>query len=129
MKHIRKFNEAELNNLEFEFDEYKDKFVKCDPKDEFFEGSYVIKNDYATKNFEFKGDKYKIMNVYKKDEDYSFEFGIAILKNDDIEYIMHCFEPHGFDVKKDKGVVVLYGHEDVILLWLEDGDSYDIEAI
>lgn len=86
-------------------------------------------NGWGTKKFTYDGSNWAISSLYIKREynsHYSSEFGYIVLKDDKLAYIVSIYEPHGYGLNKEKGVLTVYGHENVLNLWLEDGtnDNY-----
>jgi hypothetical protein len=78
------------------------------------------------KGFDYAGDNWIVTEANRKesaDSKYSHEFGYIVLKNGQLQYVISIYEPHGFGVNENKGVITVYGHEEIVNLWLEDGDN------
>lgn len=78
------------------------------------------------KGFDYAGSNWVITEVYRKDapdSKYSNEFGYIDISQSTIFQNVSIYEPHGCGINKNKGVVTVYGHEEIVNLWLEDGDN------
>lgn len=125
MKHLRKFNESveqdlltmddvkELNhNLgddfmrNYDFDE--DDKLEIDNR-EWFSGNY-------------QGKEIKAFELYTK---YG-ELGFAIKVDGEVEHLISIYEPHGCNFNEKRGLITVYGHEEIVHLWLEDGEFNEI---
>lgn len=129
MAKILKINEMkneEKRKIEFTIDDLKDSsLINIKRKDDFYQGTFQAAKDlkYA-QIFEFDGDEYAICDVYlkKAEHKYPFEFGYVVYKNGEIEYVIGIYEPHGFNVNEKRGLISVYGHEELITLWLDNGE-------
>jgi hypothetical protein len=50
------------------------------------------------------------------------EFGYAVSIDGNIEYLIGIYEPHGCSLNAKRGMVTFWGHEEIIQLWLDDGE-------
>ena len=66
----------------------------------------------------------KLMEVqyYTKGERYLSELGYAILIDGKVEYLIGIYEPHGASLNAKRGLITAHGHEEIIKLWLDDGE-------
>ena len=133
MKHLKRFNESQSeivltmddvrklkhnlgydnNNPDsfmdnYDFDEDDTLFAVDSPfgsrsKPEIWDGKEVI-----------------IYNLY--DSKYRSEFGYAISIDGNIEYLIGIYEPHGCSLNARRGLVTAHGHEEIIRLWLDNGE-------
>jgi len=80
----------------------------------------------------FNGDEYKCVDIYRH---FGFfrtfihrfircELGFLVFKNEEPEYIISIYEPHGSSINK-RGLVTAWGHEEIIKLWLDDGSFFN----
>lgn len=67
------------------------------------------------------GKEVEIFELYKKGERFS-ELGYAVSIDGVIEYLIGIYEPHGCELNGKRGCVTAHGHEDIIKLWLDDGE-------
>lgn len=68
------------------------------------------------------GKEVKIWNLYTQDGKYKSELGYAILIDGKVEYLLSIYEPHGCSLNAKRGVITAHGHEQIIKLWLDDGE-------
>jgi hypothetical protein len=71
---------------------------------------------------EWDGHKVEIYNLYSKNERYISELGYAILIDGKVEYLIGIYEPHGASLNAKRGLITVHGHEEIIKLWLDDGE-------
>lgn len=50
------------------------------------------------------------------------DVGYLVGLDDKMEYLVSIYEPHGFDLNEKRGLLIIYGHEDIVQLWLDDGE-------
>jgi len=67
----------------------------------------------------FNGDEYKCVGIYS-----NCELGFLVFKNEEPEYIISIYEPHGSSINK-RGLVTAWGHKEIIKLWLDDGRFFN----
>lgn len=140
MKHLKNFNESEeskdiaitmadVRNLKHNLG-YRRKDV--DDKDSFLK-NYSWTEDQiliATPGFKkpdtWDGKKVEIYDLYRKSDNekykYGGEIGYAILVDGKVEYLIGIYEPHGCSLNAKRGLVTAHGHEQIIKLWLDDGE-------
>jgi len=136
MKHLIKFNEANEWNKELEFTEedVKKSHTNINLEDLKEMGGDDMKF-YMTigdrmQSFEFGGKKMIMNDIYTKekrfgggDKVYEREVGYGIIdENNTLLYVISIYEPHGYSVNKKRGMVMVHGHEQIILLWLDSGE-------
>lgn len=63
----------------------------------------------------------KTIQVYDLLTDRS-DLGYAILVDGKVEYLIGIYEPHGCSVNAKRGLVTAHGHEEIIKVWLDDGE-------
>ena len=68
------------------------------------------------------GKEVKIWDLYTQGGRYMSELGYAISIDGKIEYLIGIYEPHGCSLNAKRGCVTAHGHEQIIKLWLDDGD-------
>lgn len=67
------------------------------------------------------GKRVQIYDLFAKDK-YLSELGYAILVDGKVEYLIGIYEPHGCSVNAKRGLVTAHGHEEIIKVWLDDGE-------
>jgi hypothetical protein len=67
------------------------------------------------------GKEVKIMDLYSQGK-YMSELGYAISIDGKIEYLIGIYEPHGCSLNAKRGCVTAHGHEQIIKVWLDDGE-------
>lgn len=75
-----------------------------------------------TKPQEWDGHQIEIYDLYSKDERYISELGYAVLVDGEIKYLIGIYEPHGASLNTKRGLITAHGHEEIIKLWLDDGE-------
>jgi len=50
------------------------------------------------------------------------ELGYAIAIDGTIQYLIGIYEPHGCSLNAKRGLVTTHGHEQIIKVWLDDGE-------
>jgi hypothetical protein len=59
-----------------------------------------------------------VYGLYTDDD----ELGYSVSIDGKIEYLIGIYEPHGCSLKVNRGLLICWGHEQIINLWLEDGE-------
>lgn len=130
MTKINRFNESS-NTIELTMDDVrklhhnmnyrkeKDSFMK---NFHWKEDQILIAKKGYSKPDSWDGKEVEIYDLYTKSEKYLIELGYAILINGEIKYLISIYEPHGCDLNAKRGVVTAHGHEQIIKLWLDDGE-------
>ena len=124
MKHIRRFNENN-ENISLSMEDVKNLKHNLD---------YRQKNDFMT-NYDWSEDT-KLYIKHKEDggnwnskevvvyglytDDVEIGYGVSI--DGKIEYLIGIYEPHGCSLNVKRGLLTCWGHEQIIKLWLEDGE-------
>jgi hypothetical protein len=54
-----------------------------------------------------------------------WELGYAVIMDGKVEYLIGIYEPHGCSLNIKRGLLTTWGHENIIKLWLEDGEIED----
>jgi hypothetical protein len=123
MKHIRKFNESvenmtlsmeDVRNLKHNLD-YRKKgdFIENYSWDE--DTKLFIKHKESSGTW--NGKEIVVYGLYTDDE-----LGYAVSIDGKIEYLIGIYEPHGCSLNVKRGLLTCWGHEEIIKLWLEDGE-------
>ena len=71
------------------------------------------------------GKEVKIWDLYSDKQGkggYMSELGYAISIDGKIEYLIGIYEPHGCDLNAKRGCVTSHGHEQIIKVWLDNGE-------
>lgn len=76
----------------------------------------------GSKPQEWDGKQVAIYDLLTKDGKYFHELGYAILVDGKVEYIIGIYEPHGCSLNAKRGLVTAHGHEQIIKVWLDDGE-------
>lgn len=98
------------------------KLVNGDIKDKFYQAPFSYNVEDKGQTYKYNGDTYNIKLLNRSEGKYSGEFGWIVFKGDDPLYVVGIYEPHG--CSSNKGVATFWGHEEIINLWLDDGE-YD----
>jgi len=70
----------------------------------------------------WNGHEVEIYDLYTKGERYISELGYAILIDGKVKYLIGIYEPHGANLNAKRGCITAHGHEEIIQLWLDDGE-------
>lgn len=72
------------------------------------------------------GKNIEIYDLFGKSDNekykYGWQIGYAILVDGKVEYIIGIYEPHGCSLNAKRGLVTAHGHEQIIKVWLDDGE-------
>ncbi len=121
MKYLEKFNEAQNKEIILTIDDARQ--LKNNLKTYKFEKNDKLK---ATKGYSkpetWDGKEVLIYDLYLVNPNCRYEMGYAILIDGNIEYLIGIYEPHGCSLNAKRGVVTAHGHEEIIKLWLDDGE-------
>lgn len=79
-------------------------------------------NEYIEQEFEFDGYNYTIHLLYAPYQDTHFECGWIIMKDEEPAYLVFIYEPYGCYVNQKRGLLTFNGHEEIVQLWLDDGE-------
>jgi hypothetical protein len=135
MKHIRRFNESQNEEITLTMDDVrklKHNLGDDDNNPDSFMDNYgwdegdtltVVKgwrDSMPPKDLPQKWDGKEVL-IYNLYHDRS-ELGYAILIDGKIEYLIGIYEPHGCSLNAKRGLVTANGHEEIIKLWLDDGE-------
>lgn len=118
MKHLKRFNESveekstltvrEANELNQNDD---DGFGEDD-------GVLYIQTENSWCSGTYQGQKVE-SHLLLRDEE---PIGFAVKINGEVKHLISIYEPHGCEINEKRGLITAYGHEQVIHLWLEDGE-------
>lgn len=132
MIHLKKFNESSNQEIILTMNDVrglKHNLGYRSNTDDSFMKNYSWKEDQllvATPEYskpqEWNGKQVQIYNLYTKGERYHSELGYAILIDGKVEYLLSIYEPHGCSLNAKRGVITAHGHEQIIKLWLDDGE-------
>jgi hypothetical protein len=53
---------------------------------------------------------------------YGHHLGYAVLIDDVPTYLVSIYEPHGYLLLPERNVLIVHGHEQITLLWLDNGE-------
>lgn len=98
---------------------------------------YREKNDFI-KNFGWDEDQ--ILKIFFDDgleiHDWKgnkimmveFNTGFALLINNEIKHLISLYEPHGVQLLPEKDLCIAYGHDKIVLLWLNNNEFNSIRT-
>jgi len=133
MKHLKRFNESQSeivltmddvrklkHNLGYD-DNNPDSFMDNYDFDE-DDTLFAVDSPFGSRSKPeiWDGKEVIIYNLY--DSKYRSEFGYAISIDGNIEYLIGIYEPHGCSLNARRGLVTAHGHEEIIRLWLDNGE-------
>lgn len=127
MKHIKKFNESKMEKIILTMDDVrklKHNLNYGSKPDSFMDNYDLDESDTLTaikgygESQTWNGKEVLIYDLYKNGE----ELGYAILIDGKVEYLIGIYEPHGCSLNAKRGLVTAHGHEEIIQLWLDDGE-------
>lgn len=123
MKHIRKFNESKQDNI-LSMDDVKNLIHNLDhrKKNDFmrnygWDESTKLNIGHIEYDGTWDGKKVIIYGLYV-----NYEIGYAVSIDGDIKYLVGIYEPHGCSMNTKRGLLTFWGHEQIIRLWLDDGE-------
>ena len=129
IKKFNNFNEAISSDVTITMDDVRKMKHNMDYDGEDFLQNYCWEEDQiliASPSYNkpvMWGDKeVQILDLYSKDDEYNIELGYAISINGNIKYLIDIDEPRGCSINVKRGLVTAHGHEDIIKLWLDDGE-------
>jgi hypothetical protein len=128
MKHLKKFNESQNESITLTMDDVrklKHNLNYGNDPDSFMRNYGWNEDDTLTAHHNWylapqtwNGKEVLIYDLYNQNG----ELGYAILIDGKVEYLIGIYEPHGCDLNTKRGVVTVHGHEEIIKLWLDDGE-------
>jgi hypothetical protein len=127
MKHIRKFNESQNEEITLTMDDVRK--LKHNLEDSFMD-KYKDDTLIVTENLraiDLWNNKSKdclvlVYDLLHKSTGYKDQLGYAIKIGNKVEYLISIYEPRGCSINDKRGVVTAHGHEQIIKLWLDDGE-------
>lgn len=131
MKHIRKFNEnfsTKEEEITITMNDVRGTKHNLGDGDSFLkeyswsEDQILIARPGYNKSDIWGGREVKIFDLVSYEESYMEEIGYAILIDGKLEYIIGIYEPHGCSLNSKRGCITAHGHEQIIKLWLDDGE-------
>ena len=148
MKHLKKFNESSTEQVILTMDDVrktKHNLGYGDKPDNFLSNyswtetqQLVAMPGYDTnfrgassKSQTWNGKEVKIWNLYAKGSSERMlgrEIGYAISIDGVIEYLISIYEPHGCSLNAKRGCIMAHGHEQIITLWLDEGEFEEIHT-
>lgn len=99
------------HNLGYKRDD-PDSFIKNYGWDD----TVVLEAEYPT-TYQWNGKEVKVYELFKRSQ-----LGYAIKIDGELKYILGIYEPHGCSVNTKRGFLTAHGHEQIINLWLDDGE-------
>jgi hypothetical protein len=91
-------------------------------QEEDYKGTHKY-NEYVEEELEFDGSHYTIHLMYAPYQKTSyFECGWIVLKDEEPVYLVFIYEPHNCYANKKRGMVTFDGHEEIVNLWLDEGE-------
>lgn len=94
---------------------------------------YKVKNDFMD-NYSWEENtklyiKHKEASGIWNDKEISvyqlytkWHLGYAIIVDGKVEHLIGIYEPHGCSLNVKRGLFTCHGHEEIITMWLEDGE-------
>ena len=58
--------------------------------------------------------------IYGAEADW--EFGYVVSIEGEFKHIIGIYEPHGVILNEKRGLITVHGHEEIVQLWLSDGE-------
>lgn len=77
----------------------------------------ILEASYPS-NYEWDAKKVQIFELFANRSD----IGYAVKIDGELKYLIGIYEPHGCDLNSKRGVITAHGHEEIIKLWLDDGE-------
>jgi hypothetical protein len=128
MIHLKKFNESSEQEIILTMNDVrgsKHNLGYESNTDDSFLRNYGWKEDQLlvatpaySKPQEWDGKQVQIYDLYTKGE----ELGYAILIDGKVEYLLGIYEPHGCSLNAKRGLITAHGHEEIIKVWLDEGE-------
>jgi len=81
---------------------------------------------YSYDNKKLEIIRFSIVGNSIVEDKYCVQLGYGILLNNKLSHLIYIYEPHGYEVYPDKHLMVIYGHEDIILVWLNEQNKNKI---
>jgi hypothetical protein len=137
MKHIKKFNEnfsTKEGEITITMNDVRETKHNLGDGDSFLkeyswsEDQILIARPGYNKSGIWDGKEVKIFDLVSYEESYMAEIGYAILIDGRLEYIIGIYEPHGCSINSKRGCITAHGHEQIIKLWLDDGEFEEIHT-
>lgn len=123
MKHIRRFNESaerfslsmeDVRNLKHNLDyREKDSFMKNYGWNE----DTKLEAEHRECQGTWEGKEVAVYGLREK-----HELGWAVAIDGKIEYLIGIYEPYSCSINAKRGLITCIGHEEIIKLWLDDGE-------
>jgi len=124
MKHIRRFNENN-ENISLSMEDVRNIKHNLDyrKKNDFMENYHWDEDTklyikYKECSGTWNGKEVVVYGLYAL----GVELGYSVSIDGKIEYLIGIYEPHGCSLEVNRGLLICWGHEQIINLWLEDGE-------
>lgn len=140
MKHLKRFNESSKDQIILTMDDVRKTKHNLDYRDKpdsflynygWEETQQLVAMPDGNKPQTWDGKEVKIFDLYAKGSSERMlgrEIGYAISIDGVIEYLISIYEPHGCSLNAKRGCVTAHGHEQIIILWLDDGEFEEIRT-
>jgi hypothetical protein len=132
MIHLKKFNESSDQEIVLTMNDVRglkhNLGYKSNTDDSFLknyswtEDQLLVATPAYSKPQEWDGKQVQIYDLYTKGERYHSELGYVILIDGKVEYLLGIYEPHGCSLNAKRGLITAHGHEQIIKIWLDDGE-------
>jgi hypothetical protein len=140
MRYLKRFNESSEDQIILTMDDVrktKHNLGYGDKPDSFLsnygweETQQLVAMPSHNKPETWDGKEVKIFDLYAKGSSERMlgrEIGYAISIDGVIEYLISIYEPHGCSLNAKRGCVTSHGHEQIIKLWLDDGEFEETQT-
>ena len=65
---------------------------------------------------------YGLFTSYKNYPNSLSDLGYAVIIDGKLEYLISIYEPMGYKMNENRGLITFWGHENIIHLWLDNGE-------
>jgi hypothetical protein len=136
MTKIKKFNESITEEIVLTMDDVKSLTNNLGGRDNDPMKNYGWKEDktliiapaagQGQKSKEYNGKTIQVLDLFTSGNGdryrYGSHLGYAVLIDDVPTYLVSIYEPHGFQLLPERNVLIVHGHEQITLLWLDNGE-------
>ena len=118
-----KFNENKKTNRELSVDEIDG--IKNNINRSVIKGEQKLIIDGTCCVVKWNDKEVSVYHTYTN----GWELGYAVEVDGDIKYLISIYEPYGCSIKQiNRDLITFYGHEEIISLWLDNGDINVIQT-
>lgn len=123
MKFVKKFNEAKVETLTIsDIRSIKHNLGRNFLQNYGWTQDQMFKIDYRYPFIEKENMSVHTLLTRDSRREAWYDIGCVVIIDDEVKFLVSIYEIHGCQFIERRNLLAVYGHEDVILLWLDDGE-------